>query len=164
MMNRLVLCLLLGACSSSSGDLDPDVVTSLPPGDATGSALTGSYRMESLTTGCSGQCSTRVDDVVYSACDIGTREDDTVDVTQTNGVLQIDVDSSDYVSRLAGGVDASGTFDIGGLRTQLGGQVQITARATGTFAGETMTGEVRLRVTGHGLDCLIETDLTGTRR
>jgi len=163
MMTRLLL-VVVAACGGGDSDLDADVVTNLPPGTATGDAMTGSYRMESLTTDCSGDCSTTVDDVVYSACDIGTRMTDYVDVTQTNGALVIDIDGNDYVSRLAGGIDTDGGYDIGGLRTQLGGSVTITARATGTFAGDSMTGEARLHVSGHGIDCHIETDVTGARR
>jgi hypothetical protein len=152
-MKHLSVCLLVAACSGGSSDLDADVVTSLPPGDATGTAMTGSYRMETITTDCAGTCSTSADGIIYSACDIGTRLENTVMITQTDGALRIDVDDSDYVSRLEGGLDASGAFDVGGLVTQLG-----------TLAGTTMTGVGRLRVRGRGLDCHIEVDASGTRR
>jgi hypothetical protein len=163
-MKYLTICFLVAACSGGSSDLDADVVTSLPPGDATGSAMTGSYRMETITTDCAGTCSTTVDGFIYSACDIGTRVDNTVMITQTDGALRIDVDDSDYVSRLEGGLDASGAFDVGGLVTQLGGQIAITSRTQGTLAGNMMTGVGRLRVRGRGLDCHIEVDASGTRR
>lgn len=162
-MKLLPVCLLLAACGGSD-DLDPETVTNLPPGDATGTALTGSYRTESVTTDCGGTCSTTVDGAVFSACDVGTRLDDTIDVTQTDGALRIDVDGNDYVSRLAGGIDVDGTFDVGGLRTQLGGQVTITARTQGTLTSAAMTGTARLHVRGRGLDCFIATDVTGMRR
>lgn len=164
-MNQTILAfVLLAACSSGSDDLDADVVTNLPPGDATGSALSGSYRMEALTTKCSGKCSTTIDSFAYSACDVGTRQDDTVEITQTDGALRIDVEDSDYVSRLAGGVDTTGVFDVGGLRTQLGGDITIIARSHGTIVGTSLTGDARLHVGGRGLDCLIEIEVTGTKR
>jgi hypothetical protein len=120
--------------------------------------------MESVTTDCSGDCTTSFDGAIYSACDIGTRLEDTVTITQADGALKIDVDDSDYVSRLEGGIDADGSFEVGGLRTQLGGQITITARTLGTFSGATMTATARLRVTGNGLGCHIEADVDGARR
>jgi hypothetical protein len=162
MKSRHLLCLLLVACDGSS-DLDADVVTSLPPGDATGSAFSGRYDMTSLTRRCDGDCSTLVDGVVYSACDIGTRLEDNITVAQTDGKLTIDVDHSDYVSRLEGGVFADAMFEVGGLRTQLGGSVTITARVSGTFSSK-LAGTARLRVHGQGLDCVIESDVTGEKR
>jgi hypothetical protein len=157
------LLVVLAACSGGSDDLDPDVVTNLPPGDATGSAFGGNYGMSSVTTGCSGDCRTLVDGITYSACDIGTRLDDTITVTQSDGALVIDVDGNEYVSRLEGGVFADAMFEVGGLRTQLGGSVTITARVTGTFSSK-LAGTARLRVRGQGLDCVIESDVTGEKR
>jgi hypothetical protein len=163
-MKILVAVLLLAACNDDAGELDVDVVTSLPPGDASGTALSGSYRMESVTTKCSGDCRTTVDDALFSACDVGTRLDDTIAVTQTDGALQIDVDGNDYVSRLEGGIHGDGGYDVGGLRTQLGGQITITARTRGVLATSGMTGTGRLHVGGRGIDCTIEVDVTGARR
>jgi hypothetical protein len=157
------LLVVLAACGGGSGDLDPDVVTNLPPGDATGTAFAGSYEMSSVTTDCSGDCRTLVEGITYSACDIGTRLEDNITVTQADGKLVIDVDGNDYVSRLEGGVFADGMFEVGGLRTQQGGSVTITARVTGTFAAK-LTGAARLRVHGQGLDCVIESDVTGEKR
>jgi hypothetical protein len=152
-----------GCDGGGGGDLDPDVVTNLPPGDGTGTALTGTYSMESVTTSCDGDCSTTVDEFTYSACDVGTRLDSTAEVIQADGALMIDVEDSDYVSQLAGGVDADGSFDVGGLRTQQGGEVTITARGVGTITAGTMTGTTRLRVDGMGLGCTIGVDVDGTR-
>lgn len=163
-MRYLIAVLLLAACSDDAGELDVDVVTSLPPGDATGTALSGSYRMESVTTKCSGDCRAVVDGVTFSACDVGTRLDDTIAITQTEGALQIDVDGNDYVSRLAGGIHGDGSYDVGGVRTQRGGAVQITARTRGTLRSDGMTGTGRLHVGGSGVDCAIEVDVTGQRR
>jgi hypothetical protein len=162
-MKHLAVCLLVAACGGSS-DLDRDAVTNIPPGDATGTAMTGAYRMETITTDCDGECSTNIGGAIYSACDVGTRLEDTVMVTQTDGALRIDVEDSDYVSRMEGGLDASGAYDVGGVKTQLGGQITITARTQGTITGPALTGIARLRVTGQGLSCRIETEVSGVRR
>ena len=159
---RHLAILLLVACNGTD-DLDPDTVTSIPPGTAIGTAATGAYEMESVTVECSGKCNTTFDGVIYSACDVGTRLDDTVLVTQTDGALQIDVEDSDYVSRLAGGLDSDGTYDVGGLRTQLGGAITITARVRGSIASSSLSGTARLWVSGRGLDCVITSEVTGTR-
>lgn len=164
-MQRLAILWLAlgGACGGGDSELDPNVVTNLPPGDGIGTAATGTYRFESITRACGGTCATTIDGVTYSACDVGTRLDETAAVTQTEGALRFDVGHSDYVSLLEGGIDRDGTFDVGGLRTQEGGEIVITARSTGTLAGSTMTATARLAVTGQGLDCLIEADADGTR-
>lgn len=161
MRSLLLLCFLV-ACGGD--DLDPDVVTDLPPGDATGTAASGVYELTSLTTACAGTCATVEDGFTFSACDVGTRLDDRAEITQADGALTVDLDGNDYVSRLAGGLDADGGFDVGGLRTQLGGEVSITARARGTLAGDVLDGVARLRVVGHDLDCEIEVELDGARR
>jgi hypothetical protein len=155
--------IFLVACGGDSGELDPDVVTNLPPGDATGTALGGRYSMSSLTTDCSGDCTTNIDGFVYAACDVGVRLDDTVVVTQADGALKIDVEDNDYVSRLEGGVFASSMFEVGGVRTQYGGSVTIAARVTGTITS-TLSGTARLRVSGQGLDCVIESEVSGEKR
>jgi len=159
----LALTLLVAACGGGGGDLDPDVVTDLPPGDGTGAAATGTYDMATVTTGCSGTCRIEVEGFPYSACDIGTRLDETAEVVQTDGVLTVDVEDSDYVSQLAGGIDADGTYEVGGLRTQNGGEVVITARSAGIVSGGAWSGTARLLVKGMGLDCTIEADASGTR-
>ena len=153
----------VAACGGGGGDLDPDVVTELPPGDGTGTAATGTYEMSTVTTDCAGSCRIEVEGFPYSACDIGTRLDETAEVTQTDGLLVVDVDDSNYVSRLEGGIDADGSYEVGGLRTQNGGEVVITARSVGTVTGGTWTGTARLLVKGMGLNCTIEADASGTR-
>ena len=160
-MKRALLIFLV-ACGGND-DLDIDTVTTLPPGDATGTAASGNWNVESLTVGCDGSCSTQIDGFLFSACDVGTRLDDNASLTQTDGRLVIDVDNSDYVSRLEGGLDADGSYDVGGFRTQQGGSITITARSTGTLTGDTMTGTARLLVSGNDLDCLIDVDTSGER-
>lgn len=160
---KRALMMFFVACGGGTDDLDVDVVTTLPPGDATGTAASGDWNVESLTVGCDGSCATEVDGFVFSACDVGTRLDDNASITQTDGRLVIDVDNSDYVSRLEGGLDADGSYDVGGLRTQQGGAITITARSIGTLTGDTMTGTARLFVIGNDLDCLIEVETSGVR-
>jgi hypothetical protein len=162
MRNAPMIWILVAACGGSD-DLDPAVVTNLPAGDATGTAATGTWEMESITTACGGTCVGRIDGVTFSACDIGTRLDETAEVTQSEGALVLDIADSEYVSRLAGGIDADGGYEVGGLRTLQGGSLTITARSIGTLAGDTMTGSARLHASGSGLDCTIEVDVDGTR-
>jgi hypothetical protein len=165
MKTRLALSFIaaVAACGGAAGDLDPDVVTELPPGDGTGTAATGTYDMESVTTGCSGSCRIEVEGFPYSACDVGTRLEETAEVEQQDGRLTVDVADSDYVSQLAGGIDADGSYEVGGLRTQNGGEVVITARSVGTVTGGAWTGTARLLVRGMGLDCTIEAAASGVR-
>jgi hypothetical protein len=163
MMRTWPVLLVLLACGGDDDDLDPDVVTTLPPGDATGDAASGRWELVSLTTACRGTCATTVNGFSISACDVGTRIEESAQLTQQGGALVIDVPRNDYVSRLAGGIDADGSYDVGGLRTQNGGQVRITARSRGTIAGDTMTGSVRLLVVGMGLECFIDVDAEGER-
>lgn len=158
-----LIAVAIAGCGGGDGELDPDTVTNLPPGDGTGSAATGTYDMQSVTTDCAGDCSTEVEGITYSACDIGTRLDETADVVQADGRLTLDVEDSEYVSQLAGGIDADGSYDVGGLRTQQGGQVTITSRSVGTATSGALTGTARLRVRGMGLDCEIDVDVTGAR-
>jgi len=160
----LAAVLVIPACGGGGGgNLDPDTVTNLPPGDATGTAATGVYALDSITTACTGACTTTVDGFEYDACDIGTHQESTADLTQVDGVLTIDVPDSDYVSQLAGGIDADGSYDVGGLRTQQGGQITITARSTGTLVGGHMMGSAQLLVEGMGLSCRIGIDVDGQR-
>jgi hypothetical protein len=158
---------LVPACGGGGGDgdLDPEVVTNLPPGDGTGGGATGVFAMESITTSCDGECTIGGGggDPGFSVCDVGTRLDETADVTQTDGELVIDIPDSQYVSRLEGGIFADNTFEVGGYVTQQGGEVEITSRVTGTVSGANMTGTGRLRVSGLGASCTIGVDVDGTR-
>lgn len=151
------------ACGGSGDDLDPDTVTNLPPGDATGSAATGTYVLDTLTTACGGTCAVEVDGFNYSACDVGTRQTATTEIAQDGGALVFDVEDSDYASHLEGGIDVDGSFDVGGLVTQQGGQITITSRSTGTLIDGAMTATGRLRIDGMGLGCTVEIDVTGER-
>jgi hypothetical protein len=52
---------------------------------------------------------------------------------------------------------------VGGLRTQLGGAIEITARSQGTFAGTTMTDGAAARRRSR-LDWFLEGEVTSERR
>jgi hypothetical protein len=163
--------MITAACGGGGGgsfeaDLDPEVVTNLPAGDGTGTAATGDYDLVSVTTGCAGDCLLGGSDMDpgFPVCDVGTELTQTAHVEQDGGLLDIDVDGSDYVSQLAGGINADGSFEVGGYVTQNAGEVELTSREVGTFGGASLSGTGRLQIIGGDLDCLIEVDLEGTRQ
>jgi len=160
-MRALALILLLGC--GGGGALDPDVVTHLPDGDGAGKVASGVYAIGLYTSGCQGRCSYGDS---QSVCDIGQRHSGSLVITQTGGHLRIEPEGSELaLTRLDGGIWKDGRFDVGGLATQLGGSVVITARAGGTLAG-TLTGHAQARaqgkVGGDELDCIASFDLTGS--
>jgi hypothetical protein len=152
-VRQLAAILLLSACGGDS--LSPDVVTHLPDGDGTGSAASGSYVVEVYTSGCAGRCTVSS----QSVCDIGQRRNGTLVVTQQGGHLRVEPQETDLVlTRLDGGIWKDGHFDVGGLATQLGGAVVITARATGSIdAGGHFSGQAHAHADGQvedeHLDC-----------
>ena len=160
-MRALACILLLSACGGDS--LSPDVVTHLPSGDGTGTAMSGTYLVELYTSGCAGQCSVSS----TSLCDIGQRRDGTLVVTQDGGHLRVEPQETDLVlARLDGGIWKDGHFDVGGLATQLGGAVVITARATGTIDGSRhLTGQAHAQAKGsadsENIDCTATFELSG---
>ena len=155
-----LLCVLAG-CGSDS--LSPDVVTHLPDGDGTGNAMSGTYSVQLYTSGCAGQCTVSS----TSLCDIGQRRDGTLVVTQQGGHLRVEPQETDLVlSRLDGGIWKDGHFDVGGLATQLGGAVVITARADGTIdAARHLAGQAHAQakgtVDGENVDCTATFELSG---
>jgi hypothetical protein len=164
----LLACVPLG-CSGGDPDLDPDVVTNLPGGDATGAAESGEYQVQLYTRACSGDCLYYYAGIPISACDVGDTDDATLMLTQTDGRLQADIDNGGLlVTRLEGGLWLDGTFDIGGYATQLAGEVEITARATGTLGAGSVTGTVSAHgwgsVDGDGIGCRATYDLSGSRQ
>ncbi|MBN2498429.1 MAG: hypothetical protein JXR96_27815 [Deltaproteobacteria bacterium] len=167
-LSVLVCALLLGGCGSGDGDLDKDVVTHLPDGNASGSAASGVYDMEIYTSACEGMCP-EIDYgiFVYHLCDVGDRDSTQVLVDQADGHLQVDLDSDQYVTRLAGGIDSDGSFDIGGYGTQNSGSVQITARFQGVISGDEFDGQGRMLGKGtvdqQRIDCTASYEITGTR-
>ena len=152
---------MLAGCGGDA--LSSDVVTHLPDGDGMGTASSGTYAVELYTSGCAGKCTYSS----ASVCDIGQRRSGTLVVTQTGGHLRVEPQESDLVlSRLDGGIWKDGHFDVGGLATQLGGGVVITARASGAIdAARQLTGQAQARadgdVSGEHLDCTATFQLSG---
>ena len=161
---------LLGGCSGG-GDpaLDKDVVTSLPSGDATGSDADGDYQVQLYTSACSGDCKYTYLGFDVSGCDVGHTDSATLTLTQVDGHLQADVNGSSLlVTRFEGGLWQDGSFDIGGYSTQQAGDIEVTARATGSLSGDTVTGTAKAHawgsVDGSGVNCTATYDLTGSRQ
>jgi hypothetical protein len=184
-LRKITVCaaLMLGACGGSDpgvlgqqqlpglppgSGLTQSNVSNLPPGDAQGSAFAGNYVLAIYTTSCTGVCPL-VDGL--SSCDVGHESQEVPTVSQTNGRLELD-DLNLYVPRLVGGIDADGSFDIGGFATQLGGVIAIANRATGTVtspdilaAAMSATSEEHITGTTMGitLDCVATYSVTGAR-
>jgi hypothetical protein len=160
-MKWMALICFLAGCGGDS--LSADVVTHLPDGDGIGTAMSGSYSVELYTSGCSGHCTVSS----QSLCDIGQRRAGTLVVTQEGGHLRVEPQESDLVlSRLDGGIWKDGHFDVGGLATQLGGAVVITARAGGSFDGvRHLDGQAHAQakgsVDGENIDCTATFELSG---
>jgi hypothetical protein len=167
-MPAFAWCALGLGCGGGHSGLDRSVVTSLPDGDATGSAASGNFNLDLYTRSCSGDCTYSVGGATtISVCDVGQRMSATVILTQTDGHLQVDGDSSLIVDRLVGGIYKDGRFSVGGYATQLGGAVQVTARVDGTLAGDSLTATAQAlgvgSVSGDSIDCLAGFDVTGHR-
>jgi hypothetical protein len=163
--------LLLAACGpdqTGGGTFSP-----LGNGTATGSAASGDYSFDSLTTACSGVCSADLDGgFVASVCDVGARGEGAASVVQNEGQLQVDSEDSDYFSRMSGRIDADGAFDVRGTRTLLGGAMTSELRVVGTFVDVetpdtsvegTGTGRVYGTVDGHAIDCRVTVEVGGAR-
>jgi hypothetical protein len=112
--------LALGCSSSNNAgeDLGVGTVTHLPDGTGTGTAASGTYTVQLDVTGCSGECTASAAGIVFSICNPGPVGSATMTVTQAGGHLTVHSDSSNVVVHdLAGGIDANGDFDVGGLAT-----------------------------------------------
>lgn len=160
-------CLIVAACGDDG--LTESDVRDLPPGNATGSALSGTYELEAITVSCSGSCApVTVFGLVISPCDVGARNEELATVSQSDGALQVDVDDSLWASRLEGGVYDDGSFDIGGVKTELGGAARFISHATGSLdASGTWTGELEIRSVGsfegQSRDCTAFVEVDGAR-
>jgi hypothetical protein len=159
---------LAGDAGKPTFDLSQSTVTSIPPGNAQGSALSGDYQITVYTTSCAGTCPL-IDGI--SSCDVGHESIRAVQVTQVDGRLQTDDDELD-VSRLVGGINADGSFDIGGFATQKSSAISVAERVTGTVGSADefhtpMNATVQERATGMAegtsLDCLSTYSVSGTR-
>ena len=156
---------LVAGCAG--GGLQRSDVEDLPAGDAVGTAASGDYGLELYTRSCSGTCLVHSGGFTASLCDVGQIDDTTLTVTQQDGALVMQSDGL-VLDRLTGGLDADGTFDVGGWGTQQGGEVEVEVRSSGTLAGDAFTGTAESRGHGHvggeHVDCTARYDLSGARQ
>ena len=139
-MHRLSVLLLaslpmLTGCNDRHGGDPIEDAMSVPPGDAVGSDRSGEYAVEIYTARCDGSCGAKEGGWIISFCDVGERDSESFTATQQDGELRIDGDDGNYVSRYTGGIDADGSFEVGGYATSLGGAIEATAFVAGTFDG-----------------------------
>jgi len=170
-MNKLAL-LALWLCVAGcggDGDLSKDVVINLPPGDATGAALSGEYQVTIATTDCSGQCpSYTVWGFTVHICRPGAVDNERITVNQDNGVLEVIGDSSLWVQHMKGGIYQDGHYDVGGYAVQ-GEAVDVTARVRGTISPDgTLTGTALAKGVGESdglkINCVGSYDFSGKRQ
>lgn len=164
----MTVAMMAMAMGCGDGGLSESDVRDIPPGNASGSALSGTYDLEAITVACSGSCApVNVFGVVISPCDVGARNEDIALVTQTDGTLQVDVEDNLWASRLEGGVYSDGSFDIGGVKTELGGAARFISRATGIIDAGRWTGEIEVRSVGsfegQSRDCTAIVEVDGER-
>jgi len=135
----------------------------------TGSGFSGEYEVDLYTADCSGDCP--IIDYgwfIYTVCDVGMKDDDHVEISHTDGRLQVDSDGGLIVTRLIGGIDVDGRFDVGGWSTQDGGNVEIVARVDGVIAVDgTISATAHVRADGHANDeninCQGVFEITGSK-
>lgn len=147
-LGKIALAIGLSGCDDSLSDAD---VSDLPPGDALGDALSGDYTMELTTLSCEGYCApvsvSKLE--VLHVCDVGTRQSGTARVLQSDGRLQLDIRGALQASRLLGGVDKDGSFDVGGVRTAASRLRTFRTRVEGTFDAHGVTAVMRTSSTGR---------------
>src|SRR5262245_16744758 len=110
----LSLCCCLGGACGGGGGLDEQSVRNIPPGDARGSAASGRYAVRTIVLSCSGQCTVQTRLGSAGLCDVGYRDNNSADVVQEDGRLRVDIERSYFPSRLEGGLDADGSYLVGG--------------------------------------------------
>jgi hypothetical protein len=135
--SRFALLLALAGCGGDGLALDRDEVTSIPDGSGTGTAASGHWIGTLTTTSCSGRCLVSG----FSLCDVGELDDYELDTVQTDGHLLLESDDLATPS-MNGGIDADGSFRVGGYATELGGMVELLSETTGQVTGDTFTGTV----------------------
>lgn len=157
---------MLAACGGPD-DLSVDAVQSIPDGDGTGAALAGDYAVDVRVVECRGACGPfSVGIFSASLCDVGEVDSAYLTAHHADGHLAIDTD--DLPSRFEGGAYHDGSFDVGGYATQLGGELQITARALGIVdAAGRFEATVRSRswgsIEGQSVDCVGVREVVGVR-
>lgn len=166
------LCLLVAvvACGGDGGSgdgLERDDVVGLPAGDATGSAASGTYDLEMTIVACGGTCPVlRVGPARIATCDIGDVDYPTFEVVQTDGRLDLDAFGL-VLEKLDGGLDADGSFVVGGWGTRNSGSLAVAILGSGVLAGARLTGTALARavgdVDGQWVDCTAQYELEGDR-
>lgn len=161
----LAAAVVCAACDDGGGSgPSPDESTSVPSGDATGTAATGSWEADTLVLDCQGACP-----IVFGAatCDVGDGGREEFELTQTDGSLKIDADDRGFPSRLTGGLYTDGTFEVGGYSTELSGAVEIVAMAAGRIDGDHLEAIVQSWGTGEAdgrsIDCHAEIEIIAER-
>jgi hypothetical protein len=158
------ICLGSAACGAPDG-LGRDDVTTIGPGDASGAEWGGVYSISVRTEDCEGSCSVEAEYFTASICDVGDVDTEAVLITQDDGALSVEWDEP--LSLLEGGVDADGTFEVGGFGTESGGDLEISLRVDGTFSGAILSARARSWSVGEvmddGVDCLGHYVIEGTR-
>lgn len=154
------------ACGGAdTAGLDPAEVENIGPGNASGQAFSGVFELEVRTVACDGSCSASTGLFTASLCDVGDVDYETVLINQHDGVLQ--VEWSEPVSRLRGGIDANGSYEVGGYGTQSGGDLEISVRVDGAIDGPDLTGTARSWSVGaiddDRVDCVGDHEITGSR-
>ncbi len=172
----VLLCGLAQACDADDPEdeaveddyLGRDAVTSIPLGDAVGDAFSGDYQARATTVSCVGECSpVTIGGTTYSVCERDAETVEWVTVYQQDGVLQVDLDDDGHIGinlngyvpvRLHGGIDADGSWDVGGVGTKFGRSLESTARARGMVRpDEPFEGTVEVKtvgvVEGTEVDC-----------
>jgi hypothetical protein len=166
----VVLGLSATGCSSgaSNPDLSASSVTSIPNGTGTGTAASGTYSVEIDVTACSGACSTTELGVPVQLCTTGSAGTASIIVVQSGGHLTAQATGNLYVNAFAGGINADGSFDIGGLTEEIdGASVTVTSRAEGTVVQDLLSASVVSEgegtVNGSAINCEQTAQIAGMR-
>jgi hypothetical protein len=175
-MRRILVCSLVALVYTSCGgeavpgdDLDRETVSSIPPGDALGTAATGDYDTELRVKTCSGLCPDLVIGAEsYPICAEGQQYAEILEVSQEDGYLEVYLDLGFIETVMAGGIYRNRNFEVGGFTASSYGDVDVSALTKGVFLPEDrINGQVKVLGTGEFggalIDCKMLLDLSGTR-
>lgn len=153
--------------------LDREVVESVPEGDAVGDGFSGSYETRATAQACVGECGPiEVGGTMSVVCSPYAESEEWITAYQEDGSLRIDLDDDGHIGinldgyvpvRLNGGINADGTWDVGGYGTKFGGRLESTARVRGTVQeGEPLAGTVEVHVFGTVDETEIDCQMTSS--
>lgn len=167
----VALALLVSLASCGGADLTPrgasDCLTdadvsNLPAGDATGTAISGTYVSTAGISQLCRECNQNQVSDVCSSLDPKVEAGQEILVTQTDGVLTIAGSEATYT----GGVNADGTFVVGGSRPAVDDQGKtvgtVLARYEGSISGDTITIASKVRLTATVAGVVVDTEFSGT--